>query len=450
MGALPTGEPVWDLKFDENGTMAGRAAFIDEVVASGVEDLFLLSHGWGASEGGARDLYTALFPHVRAAAATLPVLGAAGFGGIFWPSLWFPDTPATPPTAAGSTQSGSGGVVTERSGSAALSGKEIAESLRPGFTDAAQQENIDRIGALIDEAEALGPTLTEAEKEKRIAELGSLVASLVPPTPAGPEDEGETALLLTTDPKRDYQKAADVFGSVPPGSSAQAAGDWFHKAVNGVKDGVRVLSYNVMKSRAADVGRSGLGPLLAELHRRAPQLRVHLAGHGFGARLVSFALAGVGAPADSPVASLVLIQGAFSHWSFGAAQSNPFGRRGALNGVADRVHGPLVATFSSLDWAVGRWYPKASFLAGDDTSGTAPADRWGGMGADGFQAVDVQARTVQATGGTAYDLAAGSFYAVNGEAVINDTEGQPFAGAHSDIRDPAIGQLIASAAAAHT
>lgn len=49
-----------------------------------------------------------------------------------------------------------------------------------------------------------------------------------------------------------------------------------------------------------------------------------------------------------------------------------------------------------------------------------------------------------------YDLAAGSFYAVNGEAVINATEGQPFAGAHSDIRDPAIGQLIASAAAAHT
>jgi hypothetical protein len=203
--------------------------------------------------------------------------------------------------------------------------------------------------------------------------------------------------------KRDYQKAADVFGSVPSGSSTQGIGDWFHKAVNGVKDGVRVLSYSVMKSRAGDVGRSGLGPLLAELHRRAPQLRVHLAGHSFGARLVSFALVGVGAPVDSPVASLVLIQGAFSHWSFGAAQSNPFGRRGALNGVADRVHGPLVATFSSLDWAVGRWYPKASFLAGDDSSGTAPAGRWGGMGADGFQAVEVQPRTVQATGGTAYD-----------------------------------------------
>ena len=61
--------------------------------------------------------------------------------------------------------------------------------------------------------------------------------------------------------------------------------------------------------------------------------RVHLIGHSFGARLVSFALAGIDSPQRSPVASLLLVQGAFSHWSFAHAQDNPFGRPGALNAV---------------------------------------------------------------------------------------------------------------------
>jgi hypothetical protein len=453
MSTLPTGEPVWDLHFDEKGVLTGpadRTAFLDEVAGSGVADLFLFSHGWGASEQAARDLYTTMFALIRDAAGTLPALGRAGFGGIYWPSLWFPDTPATPPSAAGSTQAGTGAVIAESSGTAALSGAEIAASLRPGFADPAQQDTVDRIGALIDECAALGPTESDLVKEKRLAELSGLVASLVPPEPAAPEfeDSGETALLLTIDPKQDYQTTAEVFGSAPPAGSTQGLGDWFGKAVNGAKDAVRVLSYSIMKARAGDIGRAGLGPLLADLHRRVPQLRVHLIGHSFGARLVSFTLAGVGIPADSPVASVVLVQGAFSHWSFAGAQQNPFGRSGALNGFADRVHGPLVATFTPFDWAVCRWYPKASFLAQQDTEAQV-ADRWGGMGSDGFQAVGAQRVTMPAAGGTDYAFAAGSFYGADAVDVINNVQGQPFAGAHSDIRKPAVAQLVASAAAAH-
>ena len=206
----------------------------------------------------------------------------------------------------------------------------------------------------------------------------------------------------------------------------------------------------MMKSRAGDIGRSGLGPLLAELHRRTPQLRVHLVGHSFGARLVSFAARrgrrarrqpGRLAGADpGRVLALVVRRGAGQPVRAAA---------GALNGFADRVHGPLVATFSSLDWAVGRWYPKASFLAGD-APGRRPRDAGAAWVPTGSRRWSSAAADHAGDGGTAYDLAAGSFYAVDAEAVINDTEGQPFAGAHSDIRDPAIGQLIASAAAAHT
>jgi hypothetical protein len=221
----------------------------------------------------------------------------------------------------------------------------------------------------------------------------------------------------------------------------QGIGDWFANAINGAKEAARVLSYNVMKTRAGDIGRSGLGMLLAELHRRSPGLRVHLIGHSFGARLVSFALSGVGAPVDSPIASLLLLQDAFSHWSFAHPQDNPFGKPGPLNICADRVHGPLVATFSVYDWAVGRWYPKASFLAQDDVQAEV-ASRWGGMGSDGFQAVAPAAdRQMPANGDTDYSFSANSFFRVDAAAVINNVESNPFSGAHSDIRKPATGHF---------
>ena len=52
-----------------------------------------------------------------------------------------------------------------------------------------------------------------------------------------------------------------------------------------------------MKNRAGTVGRNGLGPLLGRL---PAGVRVHLVGHSFGARLVSFALAGLPAGARRP------------------------------------------------------------------------------------------------------------------------------------------------------
>jgi hypothetical protein len=47
MERLPTGEPVWDLAFDEKGRLTAPAseAFLGEVLAEGVADLFVFSHG---------------------------------------------------------------------------------------------------------------------------------------------------------------------------------------------------------------------------------------------------------------------------------------------------------------------------------------------------------------------------------------------------------------------
>jgi hypothetical protein len=455
MRQLPgTGEPVWDLQFDENGrlTSPARGDFLSEVAAAGITDLFAFSHGWGTSQESALGLYNQMFPMIRNAAHGLAGLGSIGFAGIYWPSLLFPPTPATPPPSGGSQQADSGAMVGLSAGTAAVSGADIAASLLPGFADPAQQNTITQIGKLIDQG--LTPEASaepDASKLQRLQQISQLIKSLTPPPPADGEyeDSGETALLLTDDPMTDYQATADTFGSVSAAGSQQDIGDWFSKAVSGAKDVLRVFSFTAMKDRAGTIGQTGLGPLLAALHAQSPAVRVHLIGHSFGARLVSFALAGVGTPAGSPVASLTLLQGAFSHWSFAHAQDNPFGSPGALNTYADRVHGPLVATHTVFDWAVGVWYPKASFLAQQDAAAVV-ADRWGGLGSDGFQAVNpAHDVAMPAQGGTNYGFAPGTFYRIDAASVIDNTANEPFSGAHSDIKKVPVAQLAAAAAAAH-
>ena len=255
---------------------------------------------------------------------------------------------------------------------------------------------------------------------------------------------------MTDDPGTDYQAAADVFGSAPQASAQQDIGDWFGKAINGAKDALRVLSYTTMKARAGTIGQNGLGPLLAALHAQSPGVRVHLIGHSFGARLVSFTLAGVGTPADSPIASLLLLQGAFSHWSFAHAKDNPFGNPGALNAYADRVHGPLVATPHRLRLGRrGAGIPKPpSWLS------RMTRRWWRTAGAAWAPTASrpcnpAQDRAMPAQGGTNYGFAPGTFYRIDAANVINNTTGEPFSGAHSDIRKPPVAQLAAAAAAAH-
>ena len=112
-------------------------------------------------------------------------------------------------------------------------------------------------------------------------------------------------------------------------------------------------------------------------------------GHSFGARLVSYALAGLPAGltgAASPVKSLTLIQGAFSHFTFASTLPFDGSRGGELAGRGARVDGPLLATFTAADRAVGWWYPAASMLARQDNQAADDVTyQWGAMGHDGYQ-----------------------------------------------------------------
>jgi pimeloyl-ACP methyl ester carboxylesterase len=202
-----------------------------------------------------------------------------------------------------------------------------------------------------------------------------------------------------------------------------------------------------MKKRAGLVGERGLGPLVGHLHADAPELRVHLVGHSFGARLVSFCLAGLPPAAlepRSPVKSVLLIQGAFSHFAFAEELPHDRSRSGALAGMAARVDGPLVVSHSVFDTAVGRLYPLASIASGQDSA--AMDDllyRWGAIGHDGAQAVGAAAARLGAVG-AGYEFRAGRFLNVDADEVIRS--GQPPSGAHSDIFHPELAWVAVAAA----
>ncbi|MEZ0363966.1 serine/threonine protein kinase [Mycobacterium sp. pUA109] len=414
------GLPYYEIDFNADGTLntvsgQGDGGLPTAVAAGGITDLFVFAHGWNNGVGSARNLYQAMFT-LLAEQLGARVSGSAAVG-VLWPSLLFPDDdPATAPPMPSS-------------------GSQLATALAPAFPD--QQAHLDALGKLLDD---------QPQDPDKLTEFHTLASDLVTTKPQGSEDTGEAALLAgtTTDTVAVLGHAAAM---APVGASnAQGLGNPFAGLWSGARELLRTLSYYEMKNRAGVVGQAGLGPLLGRL---SGPPRIHLIGHSFGARLVSYALAGLPAgmtATASPVKSLTLIQGAFSHFCFATALPFAPGRAGALTGLGTRVDGPLLATFSNADRAVGWWYPAASMLARQDAQAAQDlVYRWGAMGHDGYQnnpAADVVALV---DAGKPYDFVSGQFYALDANAVINANQ-SPFSGAHSDIRHPQIAWAIAAAA----
>jgi hypothetical protein len=117
------------------------------------------------------------------------------------------------------------------------------------------------------------------------------------------------------------------------------------------------------------------------MRKARPDLRIHLIGHSFGARVVTAAADG---PTAIGPASLSLLQGAFSHNGFTGkfdGKTNGFFR----NVIAkSKVNGPIFATHTVNDKAVGIAYALASRFSNDDASDFGDADDvFGGIGRNG-------------------------------------------------------------------
>jgi hypothetical protein len=223
--------------------------------------------------------------------------------------------------------------------------------------------------------------------------------------------------------------------------------------LGGILGPLRQLSYWTMKKRARTVGEGGMHLFLKELQSAtaSSSTRIHLMGHSFGTIVVSGMLGGPDARGSlpRPVDSVALIQGAVSLWCYAA--KIPFANTGAgyFNRIlsGDKVNGPIIATRSRHDEAVGKFYPLASRFGGSPAfAGTFP--EFGAVGAFGLQGLQtgVASDVAMLPSADDYGFAAGKVYNIDGSQFICHKDG--VSGAHNDIAGREVAHAIWAAALA--
>jgi hypothetical protein len=442
--------PYWELEFDEHGqavSVPDADVFVPELNGAGITDLIVFSHGWNNTRDAALDLYRRFFRQVadltRSGAGhwSLKPGAVIGVAGVIWPSMRWADEP----------EPGSGSTVGTRAAAAIGGGPAVPNS---SLSDAAMVRELAAVFRSDGQRDALSELArlleTRPNNERALQRFQELMGVLMGSGDGALEDQGQRALV-----EKDYREvfermatAAQLAEATPTTEGGGAAGGgllgWLW---DGAKYALRQATYWEMKERAGVIGERGLGPLVGQVRARIPTLRLHFIGHSFGARLLAFTLKGLPPGSEgtaSPVKSLTLLQGAFSHFAFAPSLPQDRGRAGALQGMEARVDGPIVASFSEHDTAVGVLYPWASVAAGQDAADiNDPLYPWGAMGQDGAQAV--KAAVIRyGPPGTAYSFAVGRFYNLDGNDVI--VTGRPPSGAHSDICHPQTAWAVLAAA----
>ncbi len=103
------------------------------------------------------------------------------------------------------------------------------------------------------------------------------------------------------------------------------------------------------------------------------------------------------------------------------------------------MSGPIVATRSKWDYAVGKFYPLAVKVAGQYLLGDLP--KFGGIGTFGIQGVPGLVELPPLKSGTRarIDFEPHTVYNIDASAVIDDVQGP--AGAHNDLAHPELSWL---------
>ncbi|MFJ9909466.1 serine-threonine protein kinase [Streptomyces sp. NPDC101152] len=427
--------PYWELTFDADGDVDGqeRDRLLAEVTQRGVRDLIVFAHGWNNDRSSATRLYDQFF-------APLPILAPRariGYVGVIWPSMRFCDEPIPDfPKSVVATEA-------EAAPAPALD-KDTRHALLETFPGRATV--VDQIARMLDQRPA-----------NELAEFGRLVRLLVEVVPGGPQPLFAADTLAEGVPQSepvlftgDTATLCDEFAQALAGLRSGGDGEGFAlpDPWDGAKELLRQATYYAMKRRAGTVGERGLGPVVGQLAATAPEVRVHLVGHSFGGRLVSFALRGLPEGVRA-VKSVTLLQGAFSHYAFAARLPFDAHAGGVLQGQQNRVDGPLVCCFSHFDSALGTFYPLASRMADDDEGimegfglGSLLGTKWGAMGHDGVQAVP-GARALTLSDALAGTLPASGCVSVDAAEVVR--RGGPPCGAHSDIVHPELARVVLAA-----
>jgi hypothetical protein len=223
--------------------------------------------------------------------------------------------------------------------------------------------------------------------------------------------------------------------------------------LGGLLGPLRQLSFWTMKKRARSIGEGGMHNFLRQLQQTTAgkNTRVHLMGHSFGTIVVSSMVGGPNAraPLPRPVSSLVLVQGAVSLWCYAAQVPFGNGGPGYFHRIRTdkKIRGPVIATRSKFDDAVGIFYPLASRLGGSP-SFAAALPEYGAIGTFGIQGLadgSVQDLGMLPADG-AYAFGQGQVYNLDGSQFISKKQGA--SGAHNDIAGPEVAHTLWAAALA--
>jgi hypothetical protein len=410
---------------DPDGLMSGRV--MNLVTRAPVSDVFVMSQGWKGELPSAKEQYTAwIGMMLRGKDRVVQARNGSGFRSLFvaihWPSAPWDD---------------------EEFGTNTVSG----DPDKPTAIEAQVDTYARRIADTPAARRALRTVLTAPGRQSITPGLPREVQSAyrVLDQEAGLDNAGEGAAAGADrepfDPVQRFQASRSSISTFP-GSPEHA---------DSLLSPLRQLAFWKMKDRGRRIGESGAHELLQELLSARNDLRVHLMGHSFGCILLSAAVAGrVGGPAlPRPVQSLVLVQGTLSLWSY--CEDIPY-RRGTPGYfrplIADcRVAGPIVATQSRFDVAVGRWYPLAAGAARQVAFSSGELPRYGGSGTFGLRGpgLDVVDVDMKATD-QLYDFAGNRIFNLESSRVICNGTGA--SGAHSDIVHPEVAHAVWSAALA--
>jgi hypothetical protein len=429
--------PYWELTFDADGDPDGvrRDRLLAGVARHKVRDLIVFAHGWNSDRSGATRLYDRFF-------APMPQLAPAakiGYVGVVWPSMRFSDEPIPDFPRA---------VAAEMPRRPVLD-KDTRHALLETFPGRATV--IDQIARLRGQ---------QPREEAEVVGFGRRVRMLVDVVPPGPQAlfaadtlcegvpqdapdifSGSTAALC-----EEFARALALLEAPDGAASFSLPNPW-----EGAHELLRQAAYYAMKRRAGTVGERGLGRVIGQLAERAEDVRVHLVGHSFGARLVSFALRGLPKGVRT-VKSVTLLQCAFSHYAFASRLPHDARAGGVLEGQQNRVDGPLVCCYSRHDSALSTMYPLASRMAGDARGIAAPdvgrmlGDKWGAMGHDGVQAVP-GTRSFELADALRAELPTSGCVNIDAAAVVR--RGGPPAGAHSDIAHRELARVVLAAGRVH-
>lgn len=431
--------PYWELTFDADGDVdtGQRDRLFEGVVRRGVVDLIVFAHGWNSDRSGATRMYSRFF-------APFPALvpqGRLGYVGVLWPSMRFSDEPIPD---------------FERASAAAPGRRVLDQDTRRALLEVfpGRAAVVEELALLLDRRPAEAASLEE---------FGRLVRLLVEVVPQGPQGaftadtlaegvpEGVPGMLCSDTARVCTEFAAALAelegNGATPSDVRTGAPLTPPQAWDGAHELLRQATYFAMKRRAGSVGERGLGPLLGKLARKAPEVRVHLVGHSFGARLVSFALSGLPEGVRS-VKSVTLLQAAFSHYAFAARLPHDERSSGVLNGRQKRVDGPLVCCHSQHDSALGTIYPLASRMAGDSRTvrgvsvNSLLGATWGALGYGGIQAVK-GTRSFKLADALKARLPTSGCVNIDAASVVKN--GGPPSGAHSDICHRELARVVLSA-----